>query len=843
MQYHPRRRAYNPPVPIWARVVTASAALRVAVALVLYLSGSHARVDAPPLPWLTYVMLAACFGVMGVSLTLVNRHDIRGAWLGGTFVLVAAPLTSPFFAGRPMWELGWLWFVRPDALLPAFLWRFATEFPSPLVGQPARVFRVGARAAMVVGGLIAIVNLSLIVWADSPGDFRMLLRPPNAAAVSLYYPLLYGLTTAAFVALIWRAARVRADEKNRLLLFAIGLTAGAAPLLLQVLLETIPAYYNFVHRPGIEQAVGVVVFGALGVIPFVTAYSVLFDHVVDLKVVLRAALQYALARYTILTVASLPFSALLVLIYRERAQPLVSFVSGARPLVLGGTALLGLLALRLRHRLIAVLNRRYFREPYDTRQFLDQIMSAALHASSAADLQERLRSALSRALHADALLFVPEPDEQALAQPDGSAPINASGVLVMLACGDHGAMDVDPSDRRSPFRRLPADEQQWLLTGGFTLIVPLRTVDQRLLGLLGLTPKRSGLPYSTEDRRFLSAIASSVVLALDNLRLRSSAQDGSERAARECQTCSKLNRPDAIACACGGPVTPCAAPHTLRGIYRLERKIGSGGMGVVYLARDLNLDRPVAIKTLPAVSPEQSARLRTEARAMAAVQHPNLAVIHGIETWQGTPFLVQEFLAGGTLADRLNARPMATVDALRLAATIAEALEHLHTAGIVHCDVKPSNIGFTERDVPKLLDFGLAKLPKGPDGTPDTETRTEGPSVKYGDTVVHGGTPAYMSPEALDAVVAARPALDLWALGVVLYECLTGRRPFGGTTRDETKANVSRGLQQPPSHFNDQCPPALDAFVLALLHAQPPHRPTTAREVRNELERLRVTLL
>ena len=162
----------------------------------------------------------------------------------------------------------------------------------------------------------------------------------------------------------------------------------------------------------------------------------------------------------------------------------------------------------------------------------------------------------------------------------------------------------------------------------------------------------------------------------------------------------------------GGTLIVSAAPHTLRGVYRFDRRLGSGGMGVVYLARDLNLDRPVAIKTLPSVTPEQAARLRVEARAMAAVHHPNLAVIHGVETWQGTPFLIQEFLPGGTLSDRLRGGPLAIDAALRLCGTIAEALDQLHSAGIIHRDVKPSNIGFTDRDVPKLFDFGLAKLPK-----------------------------------------------------------------------------------------------------------------------------------
>lgn len=835
-------RAYNRAVPAWARFVTACAALRVAAALILFLSGAHARVDPPPLPWLVYVLLASCFGLMGIALSAVNRHDVRASWLGGIFVLVAAPLAAPFFSGRPLSEFGWLWFVRADVFLPAFLWRFAAEFPSPLVETPGAVFRSIARIALAVGAVLAVSTASLIFWPAQAADVRNWLRPPLGESTA-YYPLLYSLISGAFAALIWRAQRGRADERRRLLIFAIGLAAGAAPLLLQVLLETIPAYYRFVHQPGREQAVGMIVFGALGVIPFVTAYSVLFDRVVELKVVLRAAIQYALARYTIVIAAALPFAALMLLIYRERAQPLATFASGVRPLTLGGAALAGVLALRARRRLIAMLDRRFFREPYDTRQLLDQVMGDALRAPTAADLQRRLYAAMQRSMHAPLTLFVADQAQQLLTEPDGSHPIGAGGVLVTLASGDVTAMDVEPSDRRTPFRRLPPDEQQWLLSGGFVLLIPLKTTEGRLLGLLALGRKRSGLPYSIDDRRFLGAMATSVVLSLDNLRLRSTSSDASERPARECQQCSRLNGPDARTCTCGGEVTPCGAPHTLRGIYRLDRKIGAGGMGVVYFARDLNLDRPVAIKTLPALSADHASRLRNEARAMAAVHHPNLAVIHGVETWQGIPFLVQEYLAGGTLADRLGARVMGPADALQLCATIAEALEHLHAAGIVHRDVKPSNIGFTERDVPKLLDFGLAKLPKAADGQPDTETRsTAQPHVEFGDTIVYGGTPAYMSPEALEATVPARPSLDLWALGVVLFECVTGRRPFGGQTRADIFANASGGLQVPASSLNERCPPQVDALLFSMLHAQAAQRPATAREVRDELNRLRSAL-
>ncbi len=833
-------------MPAWARFITLGAAVRVGIAAVLFLSGGHTRLDAPPLPWAIYFALALCFGAAGVALTIVNKHDARAAWLGGIFVLAAVPLTSPFFNGRPLGELGWLWFVRAEAFTPAFLWCFASEFPSPLVGRAARVFAAVARVALLAGIVIASVNLSYVLWPDlSLAVWRRWLRPPIGASPSLVYPLLYALTAASFAALIWRAARARAGERRRLLLFAIGITAGSMPLVIQVLLETFPAYYAFTHSPRIEPIVGGIVFGAFAVIPFVTAYSVLFDRIVDLRVVLRAAMQYALARYTIVIAAALPSAALLLMIYRERTQPLVAFVSGARPLILGATAALALLALRGRRRLIAMLDRRYFREPFDTRQLLDRVMSDALHSTTVAELESRLQQAMAQSMHAEAALFVRDSSGSTLARPDGAQPISATGVLVTLAAGDGGSLDVDPSDRRAPFRRLPQDEQRWLLSGGYMLVTPLHAPDHRLVGLLVLGPKRSGLPYSMEDRRFLSAVAASASLALDNLRLRSSSSDASERPARECQACSKLNGPDATVCTCGGPVAACAAPHTLRGIYRLDRRIGAGGMGVVYLARDLNLDRPVAIKTLPAVSPEQSARLRTEARAMAAVQHPNLAVIHGIETWQSIPFLVQEFLAGGTLSDRLRAHPLDVARALQVCATIAEALDHLHAAGIVHRDVKPSNIGFTERDVPKLLDFGLAKLPKIVGSLADTDTQTDldsRPPIIFGDTAIHGGTPAYMSPEVLDAAAPARPALDLWALGVVLFESITGRRPFGGATRDEIKMAASRGLQTPASHFNPAVPPDLDRYLFRLLHVQPAERPSGARDVVSDLERLRLSL-
>ena len=238
------------------------------------------------------------------------------------------------------------------------------------------------------------------------------------------------------------------------------------------------------------------------------------------------------------------------------------------------------------------------------------------------------------------------------------------------------------------------------------MLVPLISPDRRLVGMLGLGEKLSGLPFSSEDRQLLRALAASLTLALENRRLRSAPVQGTDSAAKECVDCRTVHPPEALSCACGGTMMPALAPYTLRGAFRLDRRIGSGGMGVVYRAHDLALGRMVAIKTLPRVSAEEAAHLRREARAMAALSHPNLAVIFGAETWRGTPMLVVEYLGGGTLADRLRLGRAAQAEVIELGLTLTDALEHIHRVGILHSDIKPANIGFTTTF--KLLDFGPA---------------------------------------------------------------------------------------------------------------------------------------
>ena len=229
------------------------------------------------------------------------------------------------------------------------------------------------------------------------------------------------------------------------------------------------------------------------------------------------------------------------------------------------------------------------------------------------------------------------------------------------------------------------------------------------------------------------------------------------------------------------------------GSYEILAAIGAGGMGEVYRARDAKLGRDVAIKVLPASfarDAERMARFEREAKVLASLNHPNIAAIYGFEDSSGVHALVMELVEGPTLADRIAAGPIPADEALRVARQIADALEYAHERGIVHRDLKPANIKISRDDAVKILDFGLAKAVEGDASSMDM---ANSPTLTHMATQagVLLGTAAYMSPEQAKAKPVDRRA-DIWAFGCVLYEMLTGKRPFDGETVTDTLAAVIR---------------------------------------------------
>jgi hypothetical protein len=693
----------------------------------------------------------------------------------------------------------------------------------------------------LIGVAAFVAVLSTAFWPNiDPGELRRLLLPGRNPG-SVYWPITFLASVSALVLLAVRLFSSAGNDRFRLQVFVGGLALGLAPLFLEVIVEeSWPGFKETVHRPAVEPWVGLLLFVPMAGVPLVVAYAVLYGRIVDMRVVLRTAAQYLLAKIVIVAATAVPFVALGMYLYQHRAESLVSLMTGPRPLALGLTVLAGGIALRLRRRWLLILDRRYFREAHNTEVVLERLMAGDWITQTAVSTAETLAKELESVFHATVDLFVIEAASGDLRDPRGRRPsLNLQGTLGTLLQASAQPMDVGRW-KEGPLTRLPLRDRTWLDAEPYVLLVPLRASSPIPVGLLALGQKRSEQNYAETDRRALMAIARPVALALENNRLRNR-PDSQSTAAAQCVVCARLNEAGATTCVCGGELIEAAAPYILRGVYRFERRLGAGGMGVVYLARDLSLDRPVAIKTLPHVASPDKTRLRDEAQAMASLVDANLAVIFGIESWRDVPFLVEEYLESGTLADRLGRGRLEIGEAVDLCVTLAGALGRLHDAGIIHCDLKPSNIGFARGGVPKLIDFGLARMLQS---AAETVTLLDDLSPdQHESTIVtrHGliGTPPYMSPEALEASIA-QPSFDLWALSVILFEAIAGCRPFRGRDFPEVKAAILRGQVPDVRTFRPEAGDRLNAFLMQSLSRDPADRFRDARAWQRELSVLRM---
>jgi WD40 repeat protein len=286
-------------------------------------------------------------------------------------------------------------------------------------------------------------------------------------------------------------------------------------------------------------------------------------------------------------------------------------------------------------------------------------------------------------------------------------------------------------------------------------------------------------------------------------------------------------RPDA-----GATAPPAAGLPQVPG-YEVEAELGRGGMGVVYRARHLALKRIVALKMLAAGHghPADRARFRAEAEAVARLQHPNVVQIHEVGEAAGRPFLALEYVAGGSLAERLAGQPLPPRDAARLVAALAGAVHLAHSRNLVHRDLKPGNVLLAgEPGAPvgqcqaKVTDFGLVR-------------QLDADSGQTCDGVLMG-TPSYMAPEQAEGRAgSAGPAADTYALGAILYECLTGQPPFEGETALETLEWVRSREPSAPSSRNRRVPRDLETICLKCLRKEPERRYSSARELADDLGR------
>jgi eukaryotic-like serine/threonine-protein kinase len=869
----------------FTRLIPALALVKAVAGLAAWLvSFRTAPADPLQFPYVLYLFFMLEFGATAALLILGGREDRRAQLLGFFFLTAVTawadhPLqdAAVLLGGSVATLAALLKTIEPGALMAFYMWSFARDFPAPPQAQEVGR-QVDAMVMVSAAAGAALFGLNLLLPALSRtglGPFFALFAPMRGTG--LYFGIVMPLTAAAIAYLVIRGSFRGEAENRRLRVFLLGMACGLGPLFLEVLAELLPFGYRpwtLVH-PRYKLA-SILTVGLLTILtPAGTAYATLVHRVLDVRLIARRALQYALARFSALTLATVPLLAIVVYLYHHREESITQVFSGNRLLLLITAASVGAATLRYRGALLDAVDRRFFREQYDARQILTLLVERIRATSDAASLASLVAREIDLALHLEGISLLALDERSGMLNDPRRRTnrLDASSALALLISNASDPLATDLEDPRSPLAPLPEKDRHWLVDSGFKLIVPILARDGSLLGLIGLGQKKSGLPFLKEDRQLLHAIASSAAWVLELAqthstghstgprRLRDADLDDTEAAlpaadlAKECTHCGMLYPSYTVLCVqCSRRLELAHVPYVLPGKFRFEKRIGSGGMGVVYRGADLALGRPVAVKTLRRVSPEDAMRLRREARTAAAVTHRHLAPVYGMETWQGTPMLVLELLEGGTLAHRIEKGRMQPLEMVELGIAMADALAQLHASDILHRDIKPSNIGFTRDGVPKLMDFGIARatfdlrhdralgaLESDDDSfLPATAVWSQSPtSLTLTQQLV--GTLSYLSPEAISGETPTA-SFDLWSLSIVLYECLLGRKIFSGGDPKQLMSRIRLGRVPEFAQVLPQADESLGEFFRSALHKTLSRRPASAVEMRQRLETVRARL-
>ena len=791
---------------------------RFALGTVVVLAAVQVATTLATLPWWWALRMARPFGpfqtLMLVSLSACalllffgGRRDYRARLLGAFFFAAAAAFSRPLVGGYP---------ILPEVFMPALLWAFAREFP-----RVRRRSWIDGLARRMVPGSAAI---GCALWiANLPWVLGWLPFLKRQADDSVYWMAPLILTLSAIAAIAWRARDAVGEESRRVMLLIGGVVIGIAPIFLDSAVEMLwPAARRFGddHR----GVIAAVVFTCLLSFPCSMTYAVLAERALDVRTAVRASYRRLLTRRLLTATIVAPLVGMGWLFASQTDRTVTDIMASSPARLLVAAVGVAALAAGWRRRLLVRLDAWVYPEAEAHRHLLVVAGSELTQASSASQVDEAVSRAVRRGCGAPATLVISAPAGEVPShhlnvRTADLASLDRASAIAHVLEATREPIRVDPDDGTSLFALLPDGDAAWVVSMSVVAVVPILGSGAQVIGVIAVGRPFDDRRLSAFDLDFLQALAAGAGLAIGRVRLEETPTGRAAEAppARECATCGIVaSAHSGRLCRCGADYSVAPVPAMLAGKFSVERRVGSGGMGAVYVAQDVVLQRQVAVKTLPSATVRGPLLLTEEARAMAAVAHPAIAQIHGLETWRGRPLLVVEFLPGGTLTARLERGPLPGAEAVGVAVTLSEALAALHAAGYVHGDVKPSNIGFASDGTAKLLDFGLARLTS-------TDDRPA------------GGTLSYMSPEVLLGGPVGE-ADDVWSLCVVLYEMVAGRRPFVGNGADEVATRVRRQRIHPAAVEGGQGEQAgsrssrkLIAFVVSILTAARSVRPQTAR--------------
>jgi eukaryotic-like serine/threonine-protein kinase len=748
-----------------------------------------------------------------------------GAWLLASLAVFCVVLP---FRIAAVWRGAWwpagvlLWLPFASSVwLGALLLTFFLQFPVRRIRR---------------GWWLAALWAPLVV-ASTPFlrfHVRMVYSPATSLSVSDGLSLLLWVSTAYLLATVgvavWSYGRLRdADERRRLRVLLAGAGVGCA--------AAGPIVVGW-WRTGTLALFGGQTMAWLApllvTVPASLAYAILRHRLFDVRLMIRRGVQYALARRVLVSLVPALLVAMVVDLSLHREQAMADVVAGRASvyLILSAAALF---ARFQRQRWLDLLDRRFFRERYDAQRILRQVAEDAREGASLDLIGERVVTQIELALHPSFVaLLMRAPGAGAfrplVSTPPGAGParLPADARIAAIARLLGRPLEVSIRETAALSQQLPPEELAVLREAGLELLVPIGGEGEAPQALLALGGRRSEEPYAREDQDLLQAIAGTLGL----LMARSEERGTPLPSMLECPACGGCYDPTTgMVCeADGTTLLPVRLPRTLVARYRLERRLGRGGMGTVYRAADLTLQRAVAVKVLRddlVTDPEAVRRFEREARTAAALSHPNIVTIHdfGI-TVRGRGFLVMEHLDGRTLREEMDGGRLTPSRVVAVLQPVCAAVEAAHRRQLVHRDLKPENVFLArveEGEVPKVLDFGIAKVLQ-PAGLAAGERHTS-PGML-------AGTPEYMAPEQLRGE-APGPGWDLWALAVMTYEMLTGTHPFASTVRAGQAAG-SGGIGARLGAFGEPCA----AFFESALSIDPAVRPASATAFSTGLERV-----
>jgi len=585
-------------------------------------------------------------------------------------------------------------------------------------------------------------------------------------------------------------------------------------------------------------AISPLMFG-LSQVPFTicVAYAVLKQRLFQVSFIVRQSLQYAVARGVLLIPIPILAGILIFDLIVHKDQPFGALLS-AHGWAYALMGVVGIVAHKKKSQWMEVLDRRFYREHYNAQQLLRQTVDEIRASSNLAEVAPKAVVRIEEALHPEfaAILMreAGEPTYRCVASaPAEVYPRGLSAESKLMSAFRLFGKPLQISLAESGWlkQQLPSEDTNFLRDARIDLMVPIAIAPHGREALMVLGLKKSEEPYSSEDQELLSGIGSALALLLE--RPVTSALGGFE----ECPRCGLCYESGMGRCANeGAQLTRMAFKRLLALRYRLERRLGRGGMGTVYKATDTSLERAVAVKLIRedlVTSSEAAERFRREAKAAAAFAHPNLVTVHDFGVDSDTRvFLVMELLEGLTLRQRLEQqKKFATQQILQILGGVSAGLEAAHEHGLVHRDLKPENIFLaqsSEGDVAKILDFGLAKF----------LVSTVNSAAATVDTVpgVLMGTPQYMSPDQLKGDVASA-AWDIWALAVITYEMLTGAHPFPASSVGQMHYSIVSGGFTPLSTHLPDAPAEWQQFFERALSPKTAVRPQSAKEFVSDLRK------